>query len=113
MGKSQRDKGARSERQLVKSFTDSGIEARRVPLSGADQNFKGDLYLNPFNPGGVEPDFVLEAKVRGNGFKSLYDWIEGNDFLAVKADRKEWLVCMRLDELKRLLNTGAECLRTK
>jgi hypothetical protein len=39
---------------------------------------------------GVERD--VEVKIRGNGFGRLYDWLEGNDFLIVRADRKTLVV---------------------
>lgn len=107
MGKSQRDKGARAERELVKLFTAADIPAKRVPLSGADANFKGDLYLNPWNRGSHRPDLVLEAKVRGNGFRSIYSWIEGNDLLAIKADRREWLIVQPLEQYIKIMNGEA------
>jgi hypothetical protein len=36
------------------------------------------------------------VKCRGNGFGRLYDWLEGNDFLIVRADRAEPLVIIPL-----------------
>ena len=46
MGKSQRDKGNRIERNLVNKLKEQGIAAERVPLSGAlgGQHF-GDIVL--------------------------------------------------------------------
>jgi len=44
-----------------------------------------------------------EIKRRGRGFQSLYNWLAENDFLAMRADRKEWLVCMKMDDLKLIL----------
>jgi hypothetical protein len=41
-------------------------------------------------------DRKVEVKVRGNGFNRLYDWLEGNDFLVVRSDRKEPLVVLRM-----------------
>ena len=47
--------------------------------------------------------------MRGDGFKSLYDWLAGNEFLFVKADRRPYLAVMTLDNfieiIKRSLNT--------
>jgi hypothetical protein len=36
------------------------------------------------------------VKCRGNGFRQLYDWLEGHDFLIVRADRRELLVVVPL-----------------
>ena len=92
MGKSQRDKGARCEREIAKL-----LGAERVPLSGAcGGRYSGDLDHGYLGRG--------EVKVRGNGFKQLYDWLGENDFLCVKADRKPWLVVMRASDVKQLID---------
>lgn len=84
MGKASRDKGARSEREFA-----ALIGGERVPLSGAaGGSFKGDVQ-------GL--GMLWEVKRRANGFKQLYDWIEDVDALAVRADRKEWLVVIPLE----------------
>jgi hypothetical protein len=44
-----------------------------------------------------------ECKVRKDGFKLLYGWLEGKDALALKADRQDWLVVLPLDLLLKLL----------
>lgn len=92
MGKAQRDKGARAEREFAKL-----IGGERIPLSGAaGGSYTGDV---------IGLGLKWECKVRGNGFKQIYGWLEGNDALAVKADRKEWLVVVPLELLLELLNT--------
>jgi hypothetical protein len=63
-----------------------------VPLSGAARGrFGGDVSVPLL---GV--DRRVEVKVRGNGFRRLYDWLGDHDFLIVKADRLEPLVVLRL-----------------
>jgi Holliday junction resolvase len=85
MGKAQRDKGARAEREFAKL-----IGGERVPLSGAaGGSFSGDV-IDPFGD-------IWEIKVRKDGFKQLYAWLEGKDALAVRADRKPWLVVIPLE----------------
>ena len=84
MGKTQREKGARSERELAKI-----LGGERVPLSGA----VGGSYTGDVKALGL----TWEAKVRGDGFKQLYGWLEGRDALAVKADCKPWLVVMPVE----------------
>ena len=72
MTASQRNKGNREERRVVnwiKSIT--GWSARRVPLSGAAEGFKGDVHIE--SPTGHR--FVIECKVRHSGFKQIYKWL--------------------------------------
>jgi len=85
MAKSQRDKGLRAERELAKL-----LDGERVPLSGAaGGSYTGDVIAHGLR---------FEAKVRADGFKQLYEWLGTNDALAVKADRKPWLIVMTLDK---------------
>ncbi|SDZ00335.1 hypothetical protein [Thermoactinomyces sp. DSM 45892] len=91
MGKAQRDKGARSEREFAKL-----IQGERVPLSGAlGGSYKGDVK-------GL--GLQWECKVRGSGFKQIYGWLNGNDALAVKADRQKWLAVLPVETLLKLLH---------
>lgn len=87
MGKKSRDKGYRGEYNLLVKLKNHGIDAKRVPLSGATDFCKGDLIID---------GLVVEVKVRQNGFKELYKWIENKDLLFVKADRHEYLCIMPL-----------------
>lgn len=90
-GKRSRDKGGRTERDFAKR-----IGGQRVPLSGAMNGYKGDV---------IGLGMTWECKARADGFKMLYGWLEGEvDALAVKADRKEWLVVMPLDKFKTLID---------
>ncbi|ARC32121.1 MULTISPECIES: hypothetical protein [Bacillus cereus group] len=93
MGKSQRDKGMRREREFA-----SLIGGARVPLSGAI-----DGYSNDVKGLGLE----WEVKARKEGFKTLYNWLEDEreqpDALAIKADRKPWLVVMPLDTFLKMV----------
>lgn len=90
MGKAQRDKGNRAERELAKL-----LGGERVPLSGAaGGSYTGDV---------VALGLTWEAKVRGDGFKQLYGWLEGRDVLAVKTDRKPWLAVIPVTTLLDLL----------
>ena len=46
MSKMQRDKGKRFEREVVNTLKESGFyEAKRIPLSGLQEGFKGDAEL--------------------------------------------------------------------
>lgn len=91
-GRAPRAKGNRAERALVKYFQDKGLAAERVPLSGsAGGSYAGDLTV-PL----LGADRVVEVKVRANGFREFYRWLESRDILIVKADRREPLVVVRL-----------------
>lgn len=46
-----------------------GMQADRVPLSGASQGFKGDIRVIPEH--GAPPEYI-EVKVRQNEFKEIY-----------------------------------------
>lgn len=95
MGKSQRDKGQRREREFAKL-----IGGLRIPLSGAQEGFSNDV-------DGL--GMKWEVKSRGTGFKTLYEWVlderEKPDALALKVDRQPWLVCMTLDKFMELINS--------
>jgi hypothetical protein len=41
-------------------------------------------------------DRRVEVKARANGFRRLYDWLDGADLLIVRADRSEPLVVLPL-----------------
>lgn len=90
MGKKSRRKGYRLEHELETIFRENGIEAQRVPLSGgAGGLFVGDLIIQRK---------IAEVKGRKEGFKEIYKWIEGKDYLLIRADRREWLVVLRLSD---------------
>jgi Holliday junction resolvase len=92
-GRASRQKGNRFERALVRVLQEHGFAAERVPLSGAARGrFGGDLSVPLL---GV--DRRIEVKARGNGFKQLYEWLNGADFLIVRADWREPLVVIPLD----------------
>ena len=92
MGKKSRDKGYRLEHELVLKLNEMGFNAERVPLSGgAGGSFTGDLIINGKK---------AEVKGRATGFKEIYKWLEGVDYLFIRSDRKEWLVITRLETLK-------------
>jgi Holliday junction resolvase len=91
-GRRSRDKGARAERALVRFLQDRGFAAERIPLSGsAGGRFAGDITIPLL---GV--DCIAEVKVRGTGFRQLYEWLDGRDLLIVRADRRQPLVVLPL-----------------
>lgn len=101
MGKMSRTKGAVYERELVNAFKERGLTAQRVPLSGATAYAKGDVEVTGNFTG--SPIFRGECKRRAN----LPEWIEkaleGNDFMAMREDRGDTLIVMRLSTFGDLL----------
>jgi len=91
-GKPSRDKGLRVEREIVNSLKESGINAERVPLSGAaGGSFSGDIRIE-----GDGDEFLAEVKARknGDGFKTLEGWLGENDFLFLKKNKTPPTVLM-------------------
>jgi hypothetical protein len=92
-GRASRDKGNRVERALVKYLQDRGFASERVPLSGSARGrFGGDIRM-PL----LGRDMRVEVKCRGDGFRRLYEWLDGNDFLIIRADRSRPLVVIPLE----------------
>lgn len=104
MGKSQRDKGGRREREVVNHWRSFGIKCDRVPLSGAaGGEYAGDIDLYAFGPD--EAPAVGEVKARGNGsgFKTIQKWLGLNDFLVLHEDRAARLYVLPERVLQRLI----------
>lgn len=101
MGKKSRDKGANYERELVNGFKFFGLQARRVPLSGALEHEKGDIVVHPTFPGCERP-WKGEAKRRAK-LPVIFKELGEHDFLAVREDRGETLIVLRLKDFAELL----------
>ena len=102
MGKASKDKGNRREREFARL-----IGGRRTPLSGAVEGYPNDVE-------GLGMKF--EVKARKDGFKQIYKWLlseDKPDALALKADRKPWLVVMTLDRFLELMNIEKEVREDK
>lgn len=100
MGRKSRDKGARFEREIVAILQDHGRAAERVPLSGA----AGGRYRGDVSCPVLGDDWLLEAKCRANGFREVYGWLEGNDALVIKSDRRPALVVLPLRRALEILH---------
>jgi len=101
-----RRKGDRAERLAVELLRDAGLDAYRVPLSGAVSGFKSDVEVRLGNK-----TLRFESKAKQAGFGLVYKYLGRNDGLIVKADRKESLVVLRLDDLANLLSSC--CIQTE
>ncbi|SDI15449.1 hypothetical protein SAMN05192534_12349 [Alteribacillus persepolensis] len=94
MGKPSRDKGQRREREFAEL-----MNGEKVPQSGA----AGGNFSNDVRALGLE----WEVKAKKDGWKTIYKWLEDErekpDALALKADRKDWLVVMKAEDFKKLM----------
>ena len=96
MPRKSKDKGYRIEREIVELHKAIGIEAKRVPLSGAmgcyGREFAGDVDIP------ISSDLTLKAEVKaranGSGFTTLERWLADNDCLFLRRDRAQPLVCV-------------------
>ena len=97
MGRANRDKGMRGEREFAEL-----VSGRRIPLSGAQEGFENDV-LVPTHAG----ELRAEVKRRKSGFTTLYGWLEDErerpDIVAFRADRKPWLVAMTVETFLKLI----------
>lgn len=109
MGKYERDKGNRVEREIVNWHRENGVFAERVPLSGASryQNGGHDVDVYPF--GRDEAPLVCEVKARkeGAGSTLLRRWLSDYDALFLHEDRAEDLVVVPKRVWLRLVKHGA------
>ena len=87
-GRRSRDKGARTERAIVRLLRAQGVVA--IKISGI------------YKPGAdismtlLGTDRTVEVKCRAAGFRELYGWLNDRDVLILKADRQEPLVVLRM-----------------
>ena len=101
MGKSQRTKGAAGEREICDLiFQNLGIQVHRNLSQTRDGG--ADIKLSPYS---------IEVKRRA-AIGNIYDWIDqaskGCDqgerpIVVCRADRKEWLAILPVEELFRLI----------
>jgi hypothetical protein len=90
VGHYSRDKGNRVERAIVRLLQAQGFAAEKISgmyRAGADISV-------PLL--GIDRD--VEVKCRAHGFGQLYDWLNNRYALIVRADRREPLVVLRLED---------------
>lgn len=86
-----KQKGYRTEYNLVKKFQANGLDAKRQVLSGALPEHPHDIKLK-------NPDMIIEVKARKNGagFKTLKRWMGSADALILHEDNDESMVAVGL-----------------
>ena len=93
-GRSSRNKGLRVEREIVNELKELGVDAERVPLSGAaGGSFSGDVIISKDDPIGK---LIAEVKARknGSGFKTIEKWMGDNDLIFLKKNNQKPIVIM-------------------
>jgi len=98
-GKGRRRKGINAERELVRILKKAGINAKRIPLSGATEYQKGDILIDNI--------FVAEVK-RRKRVALLYDMLKGANIGFIRADGKQWLAILDIDFFIQLYNKNKE-----
>ena len=89
MSRSQRDKGARRERELVNKHLELGIHADRVGVAYAPGH---DIDVHAFGRDAGALVAEVKARKNGDGFKTLESWLGENDLLFLWRDRADPLV---------------------
>jgi Holliday junction resolvase len=107
MGRKSIRKGKAGENEVVKLLQKYGIEAERVPLSGAlkSSKYAGDVVLALAN------DKRIEVKRRKTGLKTIQKWLNQDEhvnyiFFREDGNRENWIVIMRFSEFVELVQTG-------
>lgn len=96
-----RRKGSRVEREVVALFREHGLDAERVPLSGAQGgSFTDDVEVRL---GGRKLRAEVKARKSGKGFVQLESWLGNADLLVLKRDRAPPMALLPLPLLIELL----------
>ena len=85
-----KDKGSREERAVVDLLRSMGYEAQRTLEAGARSDGTNTYDIDWFRDKDGAA-CIGECKVRKDGFALIYRWLGENDFLTIRADRKERL----------------------
>lgn len=99
MGMKSRRKGARYENEVIHDLNVLGIDAERVPLSGAAKgSYASDIRFGP------ALGWTGECKRFADGLTKLYHAMDqdGADVVFARADRRETVVCMSLETFRAL-----------
>lgn len=89
-----REKGDREERDVVNRLRKKGFDCERTLESGKRSDGTEPHDISIYVRGREGTPLKGECKLRADGFKQVYKWLADNDFLTIRADRKERLVVM-------------------
>lgn len=101
MGAKSRSKGKRGEREVVRLARAAGLPAQRTWETAQSPDAaarKCDVLI------AGQP---AQVKIAADGFRVLYEALDGVDMAFVRADRREWLAVLPAEALLRLLKPQA------
>ena len=95
-GARHRQKGNRTEREIVDRHKAVGVHAERYPLSGASRFRGADHDVDIYAFGADEAPIVAEVKSRksGAGFTTLEKWLGEYDAVFLRRNHADPLVCI-------------------
>jgi|TARA_Y100000015_G_scaffold13333_1_gene12829 Holliday junction resolvase len=99
-GKAARVKGASFEREIVNWHKERGVDAERIPLSGAMKgNYASDIKIGP------QLALTAECKRRARGWQDIYDAFDqdNSDVVFIRKDRKPALVVLTMETYETFL----------
>lgn len=98
-----KEKGARFEREVRELLQLGGIEAEKVPLSGAvlGGSFEGDIICSVRGT-----KRKIECKRRANGCSTYYGYMQNAWAVCMRDDRSEPLIMLRLADFIELLKAS-------
>lgn len=96
-------KGDSEERAIVNLHLSWGLSIERTLESGKRSNSPVRWDLNLHSPIGL---LRGECKVRGSGYKVIYDQLGENDFLTIRADKKQRLYVVPERVWKKLMGVA-------
>ena len=103
MSKRSKRKGYRAEREIVQLHKTYGVNAVRMPLSGAlGGDLSGDVHIE--GVGRAE----VKARANGQGFKTLEGWLGKNDLLFLRRDRQAPMVVLPWSTYIKLAKSGKQ-----
>lgn len=111
MGNMEREKGLRIEREIINLHKNLGVDAERVPLSGATRYQGGghDVDIYAF---GRHFKSEVKGRASGAGFTMLERWLSDYDVLFLRRDRQEPLVVLPWNTWVALLGANAPTTST-
>lgn len=100
-GKRSKRKGYTGEKEVVDLLQKYGIEAERVPLSGAlkSEKYSCDVHIERI-------DKRAEVKRRKSGLKTIQKWLEedsNSNYIFFREDYGDWVVIMPVMEFIELI----------
>lgn len=110
-GKRSKKKGYEGEAEVVKLLQKYGIDAERVPLSGAlkSEEYSCDVRIKRI-------DKRAEVKRRKSGLKTIQKWLqedENSNYIFFREDYGDWVVIMPVMEFIELADIAQQYLKVK